>query len=40
MNKNRKHELFHRHPDNPILSVEDWLYDANSVFNAAAVDDW
>lgn len=40
MNKNRKHELFHRHPDNPILSVEDRPYDANSVFNAAAVDDW
>ena len=30
------HELFHRHPDNPILSVEDWPYAANSVFNAAA----
>jgi predicted GH43/DUF377 family glycosyl hydrolase len=29
-------ELFHRHPDNPILSVEDWPYPANSVFNAAA----
>jgi predicted GH43/DUF377 family glycosyl hydrolase len=31
-------ELFSRHPDNPILSVEDWPYDANSVFNAAAAD--
>jgi len=32
------HELFKRHPDNPILSVEDWPYDANSVFNAAAAE--
>jgi predicted GH43/DUF377 family glycosyl hydrolase len=31
------HELFTRHPDNPILSVKDWPYAANSVFNAAAV---
>jgi len=30
------HELFCRHPDNPILSVRDWPYPANSVFNAAA----
>ncbi|MBN2136254.1 MAG: hypothetical protein JW720_00455 [Sedimentisphaerales bacterium] len=30
------HELFCRHPDNPILSVRDWPYRANSVFNAAA----
>jgi predicted GH43/DUF377 family glycosyl hydrolase len=30
------HELFCRHPDNPILSVRDWSYPANSVFNAAA----
>lgn len=30
------HELFCRHPDNPILSVTDWPYPANSVFNAAA----
>jgi beta-1,4-mannooligosaccharide/beta-1,4-mannosyl-N-acetylglucosamine phosphorylase len=30
-------ELFHRHPDNPILSVTDWPYPANSVFNPAAV---
>jgi len=35
--KNRiSHELFQRHPDNPILSVKDWPYAANSVFNAAA----
>jgi predicted GH43/DUF377 family glycosyl hydrolase len=36
INKRFNHELFQRHPDNPILSVEDWPYDANSVFNAAA----
>jgi predicted GH43/DUF377 family glycosyl hydrolase len=30
------HELFVRHPDNPILSVKDWPYPANSVFNAGA----
>jgi predicted GH43/DUF377 family glycosyl hydrolase len=30
------HELFSRHPGNPILSVTDWPYPANSVFNAAA----
>jgi predicted GH43/DUF377 family glycosyl hydrolase len=30
------HDLFSRHPDNPILSVKDWPYPANSVFNAAA----
>ena len=33
----RYHELFHRCPQNPILTVEDWPYPANSVFNAAAV---
>jgi predicted GH43/DUF377 family glycosyl hydrolase len=38
MEKKRNHELFYRHPDNPILSVDDWPYDANSVFNAAAVE--
>lgn len=31
-----RHELFLRHPDNPILSIRDWPYPANSVFNAAA----
>jgi predicted GH43/DUF377 family glycosyl hydrolase len=36
MNKSVAHELFCRHPDNPILSVKDWPYAANSVFNAAA----
>lgn len=36
MKRKLNHELFKRHPDNPILSVEDWPYDANSVFNAAA----
>ncbi len=30
------HELFTRHPANPILSVEQWPYKANTVFNAAA----
>ncbi len=30
-------ELFTRHPSNPILTVDDWPYLANSVFNAAAV---
>jgi len=34
MEKARGHRLLERHPDNPILSVEDWPYDANSVFNA------
>ncbi|MDO9529801.1 MAG: glycosidase [Syntrophales bacterium] len=29
-------ELFQRYRDNPILSVKDWPYRANSVFNAAA----
>jgi len=32
------HELFTRHPDNPILSVRNWPYRANSVFNAAAAE--
>ncbi|UCE99180.1 MAG: glycosidase [Planctomycetota bacterium] len=36
MNKVLTQELFHRHPANPILSVENWPYAANSVFNAAA----
>jgi predicted GH43/DUF377 family glycosyl hydrolase len=30
-------ELFHRHPSNPILSVRDLPYPANTVFNAGAV---
>jgi beta-1,4-mannooligosaccharide/beta-1,4-mannosyl-N-acetylglucosamine phosphorylase len=38
MSKNSIHELFQRHPNNPILSVEDWPYNANSVFNAAAAE--
>ena len=29
-------ELFERCPKNPILTVEDWPYPANAVFNAAA----
>ena len=31
-------ELFRRHSGNPILSVRDWPYKANSVFNAAAAE--
>lgn len=29
-------ELFMRHPDNPILTAEDWPYRVNAVFNPAA----
>ena len=29
-------DLFRRHPENPILTVDDWPYPANSVFNAGA----
>jgi predicted GH43/DUF377 family glycosyl hydrolase len=36
MKKSVRHELFERCPQNPILTVEDWPYPANSVFNAAA----
>ena len=38
MSRNSDNELFQRYPDNPILSVEDWPYKANSVFNAAAAE--
>jgi predicted GH43/DUF377 family glycosyl hydrolase len=38
MEKKVNHELFCRHPNNPILSVKDWPYGVNSVFNAAAVE--
>jgi predicted GH43/DUF377 family glycosyl hydrolase len=38
MDRRANHELFRRHPDNPILSVKDWPYNANSVFNAAAAE--
>ena len=38
MNQNSSYDLFRRHPDNPIISVEDWPYKANSVFNAAAAE--
>ena len=38
MKRNLEHDLFRRHPGNPILSVEDWPYKANSVFNAAAAE--
>ena len=36
MKKSIRHELFKRCPKNPILTVEDWPYPANAVFNAAA----
>src|SRR5690242_15259931 len=29
-------ELFHRHPENPILTARDWPYPAHTVFNAGA----
>ena len=29
-------ELFQRHPDNPILTADDWPYPANTVFNCGA----
>lgn len=29
-------ELFSRHPDNPLLTAEDWPYPVNAVFNPAA----
>ena len=29
-------ELFKRHPHNPLLTVEDWPYPCNSVFNSGA----
>ena len=38
MKNKTSRELFIRHPNNPILSVKDWPYDANSVFNAAAAE--
>ncbi|MDX9971754.1 MAG: glycosidase [FCB group bacterium] len=31
-----RQELFRRHPDNPILSAEQWPYLINTVFNAGA----
>ncbi|KPK83445.1 MAG: glycosidase [Phycisphaerae bacterium SM23_33] len=33
---NGRREWFTRHPSNPILTIEDWPYPANSVFNAGA----
>jgi len=41
VNKKPGCELFTRFPGNPILSVKDWPYNANSVFNAATaqIDD-
>jgi predicted GH43/DUF377 family glycosyl hydrolase len=37
MSGTRFHELFSRHVGNPILSVGDWPYPANTVFNPGAV---
>jgi predicted GH43/DUF377 family glycosyl hydrolase len=35
--ENNGHEiLFHRHPENPILTASDWPYPVNSVFNCGA----
>jgi len=34
--KKRYPELFHRYENNPILTIKDWPYPANSVFNCAA----
>ncbi|MFO8101009.1 MAG: glycosidase [Dehalococcoidia bacterium] len=31
-----RHELFQRHPNNPIITADMWPYPVNSVFNAAA----
>lgn len=31
-------ELFHRHPNNPILTARDWPYPAHTVFNAGACE--
>lgn len=37
MSPPRQHEtLFHRHPQNPILTAADWPYPAHTVFNAGA----
>ncbi len=38
MSQNPNYELFQRFPGNPILSVDNWPYRANSVFNAAAAE--
>jgi beta-1,4-mannooligosaccharide/beta-1,4-mannosyl-N-acetylglucosamine phosphorylase len=38
MEKNTGYELIRRYPDNPILTVSNWPYRANSVFNAAAAE--
>ena len=38
MKQNKECELFQRYPNNPILTVSNWPYRANSVFNAAAAE--
>lgn len=35
--RSRKPSLFERHPDNPILTSDDWPYPANTVFNPGAI---
>ncbi|MCZ6706789.1 MAG: hypothetical protein O7A71_02425 [Chloroflexi bacterium] len=32
-----RRQLFVRHPDNPLLTAEDWPYNVNTVFNVGAV---
>lgn len=36
MQGNHFHEVFHRYEHNPLLTVNDWPYPANSIFNAGA----
>jgi len=33
---NHFREIFHRYERNPILTIDDWPYPANSIFNAGA----
>ncbi len=33
-----RHEIFRRHPGNPIMGPEDWPYPVNAVFNPAAAE--
>ena len=32
----KSEELFERHPNNPILTADDWPYEVNGVFNPTA----
>jgi len=36
MKKKKDYELFQRYPDNPLITVGDLPYRANSIFNGAA----